>query len=99
MRLLPRYDNYLLGYASRAFMVAEAHAKQVQPGGGLIRACVLVDGEARATWKLEKRRQGVRIRVSPYERLSAAVWAQLAVEVAALGEFLGTSAELMIERG
>ena len=99
VRLLPRYDNYLLGYASRAFMVAEAHAKQVHPGGGLIRACVLIDGEARAGWKLEKRRQGVRVRVSPYEKLSAAETARVAVEVEALGEFLGRRAELKVEGG
>ena len=71
VRLLPRYDNYLLGYESRAFMVAEAHAKQVHPGGGLIRACLLIDGEARASWKVEKRRKGLRVKVSPFESLSA----------------------------
>lgn len=97
VRLLPRYDNYLLGYASRAFMVADAHAKQVHPGGGLIRACVLIDGEARAGWKLEKRRAGLRVVVSPYETLSAAEAAQLEREVAALGEFRNTYAALHIE--
>ena len=98
-RLLPRYDNYLLGYASRAFMVADAHAKQVHPGGGLIRACVLIDGEARASWKLEKRRAGIRVVVSPYETLSAVEAAQLEVKVAALGGFFNTSVELQIEGG
>ena len=63
VRLLPRYDNYLLGYASRAFMVADKYAKRVHPGGGLIRACVLVDSEARANWKLEKRGRRQRILV------------------------------------
>lgn len=97
VRLLPRYDNYLLGYESRAFMVADAHAKQVHPGGGLIRACVLIDGEARASWKLEKRRKSLRVKVSPFERLSAAEAAQLEAEAAALGGFLNTSTELHID--
>lgn len=97
VRLLPRYDNYLLGYASRAFMVADAHAKQVHPGGGLIRACVIIDGEARAGWKLEKRRGGIRIKVAPYEQLTAAEAALLEREVAFLGDYLGTSAALQIE--
>ena len=97
VRLLPRYDNYLLGYENRAFMVAEAHAKQVHPGGGLIRACLLSDGVARANWKLEKRSQRVRVMVSPFESLSARESARLEVEVAALGAFLNKSAELQIE--
>ena len=99
VRMLPRYDSYLLGHASRAFMVADAHAKQVHPGGGLIRACVLIDGEARASWKLEKRRAGLRVNVAPYESLSAAEAAQLEVEVAALGEFLNANAALHIDGG
>ncbi len=97
VRLLPRYDNYLLGYASRAFMVADAHARQVHPGGGLIRACALIDGEARASWKLEKRRAGVRVRLSPFDTLSAAETALLEAEVESLGRFLNTHAELHID--
>ena len=99
VRLLPRYDNYLLGYASRDFMVDEAFVKQVHPGGGLIRACVVVDGEARASWKLEKRRTGVRVCVSPYETLNPAALEQLGAETQSLGRFLETTAELKIEGG
>lgn len=99
VRLLPRYDNYLLGYASRAFMVAEAHAKQVHPGGGLIRACVIIDGEARANWKLEKRRTGLRVLVKPFEALSAEQEALLEAETLDLGKFFSTEITLRIERG
>ncbi len=96
VRLLPRYDSYLLGYESRAFMVADAYARRVHPGGGLLRACVLIDGEARANWKLEKRRRGLRVKVSPFERLSDAEGAQLEAEVESLGRFLNTHAELRV---
>ncbi len=98
VRLLPRYDNYLLGYTSRAFMVADEQAKRVHPGGGLIRACVIVDGQAAANWKLEKRRQGIRISVTPFESLEAAKLPLLEAEAEALGEFLNTRAELRITK-
>ena len=55
-RLLPRYDNYALAYATREVMVDGEYLKRVHPGGGLIRACVSVDGKARANWRLDKRR-------------------------------------------
>jgi len=98
VRLLPRYDNYLLGYASRAFMVANEQAKRVHPGGGLIRACVIVDGQAVANWKLEKRRHGIRLAVQPFAALAPSIVPLLEAEAAALGEFLNTRAELRITK-
>ena len=96
-RLLPRYDNYLLGYASRAFMVADEQAKRLHPGGGLIRACVIVAGQALANWKLEKRRAGIRISVTPFESLEAPMLPPLEREAEALGKFLNARAELRIK--
>ena len=94
VRLLPRYDNYLLGYESRAFMVADEFAKQVHPGGGMIRACVTIDGAARAAWKLEKRRKGARVTVSPFDSLNTEVISLLEAEAQSLGRFLARSVEL-----
>ncbi len=94
VRLLPRYDSYLLGYESRRFMVADAYAKRAHPGGGLIRACLLVDGEAKANWKLEKRRLGIRVVVEPFEALDPAILPSLEAEVESLGRFYNTNAEL-----
>ncbi|MDE2775303.1 MAG: winged helix DNA-binding domain-containing protein [Chloroflexota bacterium] len=99
VRLLPRYDNYLLGYASRVFMVDAAYAKQVHPGGGLIRACLFVDGEAKANWKLEKRRAGLRVVVEPFEALERSIFPSLEAEVESLGRFLDTDAELRVASG
>lgn len=97
VRLLPRYDNYLLGYANRAFMVTDAYAKRVHPGGGLIRACVIIDGEARANWKLEKQRAGLRIVVEPYETLEPSSLPPLEAEVEALGRFFNAHTALRLE--
>ena len=96
VRLLPRYDNYLLSHESRAFMVEEAFAKRVHPGGGLIRACLLVDGEAKANWKLEKRRAGIRVVVEPFETLVPSTLPYLETEAESLGRFLNTVAELLL---
>ena len=96
LRLLPRYDSYLLGYESRAFVVAEKYGKRVHPGGGLIRACLLVDGDARANWKLEKRRAGIRVLVEPFETLESSILPQLEAEVESLGCFLNRDAELRV---
>lgn len=95
-RFLPRYDNYLLAYARRDFMVAAEHIKKVQPGGGLIRACALINGQARASWKLETRLKRARLTIMPYARLSAGERALLAAEAEQLGAFLGSPLDMRV---
>ena len=97
VRFLPRYDNYLLAYKSRDFMVDAAHAKKVHPGGGLIRACVVIDGVAVANWKLEQQRKTARIVVSPFEKLDTSLLPPIETEVGNLARFLGRAIDLRIE--
>ena len=99
VRLLPRYDNYLLSHERRAFMVADAYAKRLHPGGGLIRACVIIDGQAKANWKLAKRRASLRVVVEPFEPLDPAILPALEAEVESLGRFLNTNADLRLDGG
>ena len=97
VRFLPRYDNYLLAYKSRDFMVDAAHAKKVHPGGGLIRSCVVIDGVAVANWKLEQQRKTARIVVSPFETLDTSLLPFMETEVGNLARFLGRAIDLRIE--
>ena len=97
VRFLPRYDNYLLAYKSRDFMVDAAQAKKVHPGGGLIRACVVIDGVAVANWKLEQQRKTARIVVSPFETLDTSLLPFMETEVGNLARFLGRAIDLRIE--
>ena len=97
VRFLARYDNYLLAYKSRDFMVDAAQAKKVHPGGGLIRACVVIDGVAVANWKLEQQRKTARIVVSPFETLDTSLLPFMETEVGNLARFLGRAIDLRIE--
>ncbi|MFJ3857232.1 winged helix DNA-binding domain-containing protein [Streptomyces sp. NPDC090085] len=64
VRLLPAYDNYLVGYRSRDLSVPSEHERRVWPGGGQIRATVLVDGLAVGTWSGGRR--GTPVTVEPF---------------------------------
>lgn len=97
LRFLPRYDNYLLAYVRRDFMVDPAYAKKVHPGGGLIRACVIIDGEAVANWKLEQRRKTARIVVSPFQALDERILPLMEAEKERLARFLRRAIDLRIE--
>ncbi len=85
VRLVPAYDNYLVGYRTRALSVAAHHEKRVWPGGGQIRPTVLADGLAVGTWS----RRGATARVDPFEPLDGDVAAGVAVEEADIARFLG----------
>lgn len=91
VRLLPRYDTYLLGYASRDLVLPTRHARKVHPGGGIIHAVLLVDGQACGVWKARTRKGGLHIDIEPFEPLAPEVKDRLEEEVQDLGRFLGSN--------
>jgi hypothetical protein len=59
VRLLPRFDSFLLGHRDRSLVVRPEHDTAVRPGGGIIAATVVVDGRVEGTWKLRRGRPEV----------------------------------------
>lgn len=91
--LLPRYDNCLFGYRSRALCLAEPFEKRIFPGGGYLYAALQVDGRIQGAWKTEKHRDGLVVIVEPFEPLDPAVWEGVDAEIADIGRFLGVQAQ------
>lgn len=89
VHLLPRFDTYLLGYASRDLTVDPAYARRVNAGGGIIRPTVLVDGRVVGTWKAIRRGKRLEIQVDPFESLPAELAPFIEAEAADIGHFLG----------
>jgi hypothetical protein len=96
VRLLPRFDTYLLGYASRDLAVDPAYARRIHPGGGILNAALLVDGQARGTWKIQQRRGRLEVQVESFEPLSDALLPLVEAEASDVGRFLGVEAVLVI---
>jgi hypothetical protein len=100
VRLLPRFDTYLLGYASRDLAVDLAYAKRIHPGGGILHPALLSDGRVLGTWKTVRRRTALEVAVEPFQELPGAIFPGLEAEVADLGRFLEVEAALrMIPAG
>ncbi|MER5220672.1 winged helix DNA-binding domain-containing protein [Streptomyces flaveus] len=92
VRLLPAYDNYLLGYRHRELSVPVAHERRVRPGGGVIRPTVMVDGWAVGTWSGGRR--GSEPVVEPFpgaEPFEARVAAGISRESADIARFYNAS--------
>ncbi|GAA3540249.1 winged helix DNA-binding domain-containing protein [Nonomuraea rosea] len=64
-RLAPAFDEFLMGWRSRDPILAPEHAKDVFPGGGILRPVVLVDGVIRGVWG----RKGAQVSVRPFGEL------------------------------
>jgi hypothetical protein len=86
VRMLGHFDPYLLGYADKAFVVAEPFTKRVRTGGGFVTPSVVVNGLAVATWH----RRAEKLTIEPFERLSAEAIAAIEAEVADISRFLGS---------
>ncbi len=90
VRVVGPFDPYLLGYAKRELGVAGSLLKRINAGGGMIRSCVLIDGQLAGTWDRKRRARGLAVRVTAFEQLSDDAQSQLDAEFAEIGRFLGT---------
>ena len=70
VRLLPAFDEYLLGWRDRALVASAAAWKAINRGGGWLHPVVLHDGRAVATWT---RTRDAEIQVRPFGKLSPTV--------------------------
>lgn len=91
LRLLPAFDNYVIGYRDRtAILTPDRHPAVYQ--GGMIRPVVVLDGRGIGTWALDRTKG--RVVVTPFQRLSAPVRRQVEAEAADIGRFLGREIRL-----
>jgi hypothetical protein len=93
VRLLPRYDTYLLGYRSREWMVDPAYMKRIHPGGGVLHAVMLINYQAAGTWKMSKSRKGLRVTVDPFAPLAEKLVPLIHAEAESMARFLGQALE------
>lgn len=96
VRLLPKYDSYVLGHQDRALILPEEHTSQMQPRSTEIRATVLVDGRIVATWKLDRSRKTHSLSIHPFDTFTPAVESGIETEVEDIKRFLGSDIALEI---
>ena len=92
-RLLPMFDNYLLGYRDRTAMLDPARHASVYVGG-IIKASVVRDGRVVGSWRLDRSSRSATIRITPFESIPHR---QLERERADIERFLGRPIGLAIE--
>jgi hypothetical protein len=81
VRLLPAFDEWLLGWASRDLVLAKQHGGAVLRGG-IIRPAAISDGRVFATWRFDRRH---RVELKPFGRVTRAMRVGVEAEATRLG--------------
>jgi hypothetical protein len=69
-RLLPEFDNVLLGHADRKRFVADEHRSRVYLPGLRVAPTILVDGRIAGTWATERKKDVATLTVQPFARVA-----------------------------
>lgn len=85
VRLLPAFDNALLGHADRTRIIGHEDRKRVMPGQAQVRPTFLVDGRVHGSWSFK---DGT-LCLTPFRPLSATDRAALEQEAERLLPFVG----------
>jgi hypothetical protein len=97
-RLLPMFDNYLLGYRDRTAILDPARHPQVYVGG-IIKATVVCDGRVIGIWRLDRSARTAEVRVTPFEPFTRRHHDELDRERADLERYLGRTIGLAVRAG
>jgi hypothetical protein len=97
-RLLPMFDNYLLGYRDRTAMLDPRLHDRVYVGG-IIKATVVCDGRMIGLWRLDRSGRSATVRVTPFEPFARRHRDELDRERADIERFLSRPVALEVEAG
>jgi hypothetical protein len=97
VRLLPAFDEYLMGWKDRRLIARAEDWALVNRGGGWVHPVLLFDGRLVGTWRSQAKPSVVTIEVSPFTDLPPAARHGAEAEVSHVAGFLGTSARLAVD--
>jgi Winged helix DNA-binding domain len=98
VRLLGRFDDYLLGWRGRDLILEASFARRIQ-AGGWIHPALVVDGRVAGSWRARRTGDRLEVAVEPFgDRLPRGILPALEAEAADLGRFLGLRPALRLDR-
>jgi hypothetical protein len=96
VRLLPGFDEYLLGYSDRSAPLSGADSAVIVPGGnGVFLSTVIVNGEVVGSWRRTARAKKVQLDLESLHDIPASARSGLAAAAKRYGAFLEQPVELI----
>ena len=95
VRLLPGFDEYLLGYSDRSAPLSGADSAVIVPGGnGMFLSTAVVNGEVVGSWRRTARAAKVQVDLEPFRDIPASATPGFAAAAKRYGAFLEQQVEL-----
>ncbi|MHB0987119.1 MAG: winged helix DNA-binding domain-containing protein [Bellilinea sp.] len=98
LRLLPRFDTYLLGYANRDLLIDPSFNKKLFKGGGTISAVVVLDGWVIGVWKTKARGKALELTVEWFNHQPDRLMPSIEAEAADIARFLTRPVTVKIQQ-
>lgn len=97
VRLLPRFDTYLLGYANRGLLIDPAFIQRIFIGG-IIKPAVVLDGRVIGTWGTTRRGKALELTVEWFDHQPVNLLPAVEEEEADIARFLNKSITVKIQQ-
>jgi hypothetical protein len=95
VRLLPGFDEYLLGYSDRSAPLSGADTAVIVPGGnGMFLSTVVINGEVVGSWRRTPRAKRVQLDLEPLHEIPSSAATGIAAAAKRYGAFLEQAVEL-----
>ena len=86
--LLPAFDEYFLGYQTRAIILDSQYDKRAVSSNGVFRPMMVIDGQVVGIWKREIKKKAVVITLEPFNALTTAEEQALLLAANQYGAFM-----------
>lgn len=87
--LLPGFDEYMLGYANRTWVIAEADLSKIIPGNnGVFMPTIVIDSRVSGVWKRTITTKGIEINLFPFDNVVSKVLDRVKTEAERYGAFM-----------
>jgi hypothetical protein len=93
VRLLPFFDEYLLGWKDRGVAVPAHHMTRINRGGGWIHPVVVEDGRAVGTWSMDA---GAQLVVHPFAQFASTLRRKVVADARDVAAFLERPVEVVV---
>lgn len=95
-RLLPNYDEYIVGYTDRSHMYDSTHNPKLDARGNfLFQNTILIDGQVIGTWKRTIKKDRVDIELHPFKEMGKQEGQAVNDAIETYGKFLGLAPKII----
>jgi hypothetical protein len=93
VQLLPNFDPYLMGHATRDHLFDKAHRWKVSRVAGWISPVILVDGRVLGVWSHTVNKQRLQVELKPFAPLAARVIREAGARAETISQALGATVD------